>query len=66
MRRTVLTLVGAALIAAASVQVAAAGVRHHVRRAPQAMSQQVRNANAAVLPDSPILYSGGWSAPAGR
>jgi hypothetical protein len=66
MRRTVLTLVSAALIAAASVQVAAAGERNHVRRAPQAMSQQVRNANAAVLPDSPILYSGGWSAPAGR
>ena len=66
MRRTVLTLIGAALIASASVQVAAAGERHYVRQAPQAMSQQVRNANAAVLPDSPILYSGGWSAPAGR
>ena len=66
MRRTIPSLVGAVLIAAVSVQAAAAGERHHVRKAPQVTSQQVRNANAAVLPDSPILYSGGWSAPAGR
>ena len=66
MRGTIPILVGAVLIAAVSVQAAAAGERHHVRKAPQATSQQVRNANAAVLPDSPILYSGGWSAPAGQ
>ena len=63
MRKTVLTLVGAALIAASSVQVASAATNHHARKV-----QQFRNANAAVVvvPDSSYVYSGGWSAPAGH
>ena len=63
MRKTVLTLVGAALIAASSVQVASAATNHRARKV-----QQFRNANAAVVvvPDSSYVYSGGWSAPAGH
>jgi hypothetical protein len=63
MRKTVLTLVGAALIAASTIQIASAGETHHTRKV-----QQFRNANAAVVvvPDYPYVYSGGWSAPAGH
>lgn len=49
---------------------------HHVRKAPQFASEQVRNAHAALiavperpssyLPGAPSMYTGGWSAPAGH
>jgi hypothetical protein len=63
MRKTVLTFLGAALIAASTIQIASAAENHHARKA-----QHFRNANAAVVvvPDSPYVYSGGWSAPAGH
>jgi hypothetical protein len=63
MRKTVLTLFGAALIAASTVQIASAAENHQARKV-----QHFRNANAAVVvvPDSPYVYSGGWSAPAGH
>lgn len=64
MRKTILTTIGAALIAVATTQVAAANEHHHVRKA-----EQFRNAHNAVVvvqPSNPEIYSGGWSAPAGR
>ncbi|MBV8925711.1 MAG: hypothetical protein JOZ74_10135 [Bradyrhizobium sp.] len=63
MRKTILTTIGAALITVATTQLASASEHHHVRKV-----EQFRNANNAVVvvqPSSPI-YSGGWSAPAGR
>ena len=50
MRKTVLTILGALLIAGSAVQMATAS-EHHVRkayRAPIAASQQFRNANNSV------------------
>ncbi|SDH97724.1 MULTISPECIES: hypothetical protein [Bradyrhizobium] len=71
MRKTILTILGSALIVATSVQFAAAAQRHH-RNADQVVTsqQQTRNAYAAwpapaVQPDW-SRYSGGYSAPAGR
>ena len=67
MRKTLLTISAALLIAATTVQIAAAAPRYNAHKV-----QQFRNANAAVVvvPDSPAgysrVYSGGWSAPAGR
>jgi len=67
MRKTVLTLFGALLIAASAAQVASAGETHHARKV-----HQFRNANASVVvvPEAPAaysgIYSGGWSAPAGH
>ena len=46
MRNTVLTVLGAVLIAGSAVQMATASTRHH--RAPAAASQQFRNANNYV------------------
>jgi hypothetical protein len=73
MRKTVLTVLGASLIAALTVQVAAAAEHHHTRKVDRApASAQFRNSNAyeapatvAVQPDW-SRYSGGMSAPAGR
>jgi Ni/Co efflux regulator RcnB len=73
MKKTVLTILGAALVAAATVQFAAAAERHHARKADRLTapaSEQFRNSNAAwpsqqVQPDW-SHYSGGYSAPAGR
>jgi hypothetical protein len=53
MRKTVLTILGSALIAAATVQIAAAAQPNKVRkadRAPAPMSTQIRNANAYASP----------------
>ncbi|MBV9461436.1 MAG: hypothetical protein JO141_28520 [Bradyrhizobium sp.] len=69
MRTTVLTALGAALIAVATTQLASAqdvsiNRHHHARKV-----EQFRNANNAVVvvqPSTPEIYSGGWSAPAGR
>src|SRR5258708_26006511 len=70
MRKTILTALGAALISASTLQIAAAADRHHhvhkVDRA--AASQQFRNANDSVVsPSAAHEYEGhGLSAPAGR
>ena len=64
MRNTVFTALGAALIAIATTQMASAHETHHARKV-----EQFRNANNAVVvapPSTPEIYSGGWSAPAGR
>jgi hypothetical protein len=65
MRKTILTTLGAALIAVSMAQTASAGERHHARKV-----QQFRNANNAVVvvppSNGPQNYSGGYSAPAGR
>ena len=53
MRTTMLTLLGVALIAAATFQVASARERHNVRkaeRAPAFSSRSVRNSNAYLSP----------------
>jgi hypothetical protein len=71
MRKTILTIVGSALIVATSVQFAAAAPRHHGNRAV-ATQQQTRNTDAYASWPSPAAqsdayrYSGGFSAPAGR
>lgn len=65
MRKTVLTALGAALIAIATTQVASANEHHHHAR----KVEQFRNANNAVVvqqPSTAEIYSGGWSAPAGH
>ena len=74
MRKTILTVLGSALIVATSVQFAAAGERHHGKTDRTVTSQhQNRNADAyaawpapAVQSDWTSRYSGGYSAPAGR
>lgn len=71
MRKTILTVLGVALIAASTMQMAAAAETHHSRKAVRApASEQFRNSNASVAPAmiEPVWsrYSGGISAPAGR
>jgi hypothetical protein len=68
MRKTILTILGASLMVASTVQIAAAAEHHRIHRAP--VSEQFRNSNAyaapvAVQPDW-SRYSGGMSAPAGH
>jgi hypothetical protein len=73
MRKTVLILLGSALLASSAIQGAAATERHKARkavRAPAPVSEPFRNSNA-YLPASPVQpdwerYANGWSAPAGR
>jgi hypothetical protein len=71
MRKTILTILGSALIVATSVQFAAAAQRHHGKaNRTVATQQQSRGAYAAwpapTQPDWSYRYSGGYSAPAGR
>jgi hypothetical protein len=71
MQKTILTLLGSALLVTATVQIAdAAQKARKVHRAPAATSEQFRNSNAAwpqqqAQPYWP-RYSGGYSAPAGH
>jgi hypothetical protein len=74
MQKTVLILLGSALLAGFSIQGAAAAEHHKARkavRAPAPVSEPFRNSNA-YLPASPAepdwasRYANGWSAPAGR
>jgi hypothetical protein len=81
MRKTILTVLGAALITASAMQMASAAEHHRYHRtgrAPVGMTDQIRNSNAyadpsvAVQPEWPGYgygdgyYSHGFSAPAGR
>ena len=68
MRKTILIALGVALIAGSTAQMAFARTHHPIRKAPQFTSEQFRNASAAVVAprNAPVLYSGGWSAPAGH
>jgi hypothetical protein len=75
MRNTILTILGASVVAALTVQTAVASEHHHVRKIDRVpASEQFRSSNAyaaaapahaAVQPDW-SRYSGGISAPAGR
>jgi hypothetical protein len=71
MRKTILTILGSALIAASAAQMASAAQPHRSHkadRAPVTTNEQFRDSNAAwpaAQPDWP-RYSGGYSAPAGR
>ena len=82
MSKTILTILGPALLAASTVQIAAAAEHYHGRniyRAPMPISEPIRNSNAFSV--SPYVYaepygyaepawsrytSGALSAPAGR
>jgi hypothetical protein len=75
MRKTILSVLGAAAVAALTVQTAAASEHHHARKIDRATaSEQFRNSNAyaapatiAVEPENWSGYSGGgMSAPAGH
>ncbi|GAA0003701.1 hypothetical protein LUI11_13365 [Bradyrhizobium diazoefficiens] len=66
-------ILSATLIAAATIQTAAASDRHHGRKAhPVPITQSVRNSNAALWPSQPTqpdwsrYANGAMSAPAGR
>jgi hypothetical protein len=77
MRKTILSVLGAAAVAALTVQTAVASEHHHARKIDRATaSEQFRNSNAYAAPASIAVqpewlgwsgYSGGgMSAPAGR
>lgn len=73
MHKTFAVLGAAALIAAATIQTAAASDRHHARKAhPVPITQSVRDSNAALWPSQPTApdwsryANGAMSAPAGR
>jgi hypothetical protein len=74
MRKTILTILGVAVLAGSVVQVSAAERRHvkKVYREPVPATQSFRNSNAYVPPAPPIgydsgpRYTGGISAPAGQ
>jgi hypothetical protein len=70
MRKTIMRLFGASLIAAASVQMASAAQQRHTRPAAEmSVSERARNSNAYAIPAESewARYSGGaLSAPAGR
>jgi hypothetical protein len=75
MRKTILTILGSALLAASVVQVAAAAEQYKDRRAdraPAPVSEPIRDANAYAWsapgfePNWSRYTSGAISAPAGR
>ena len=78
MRKTILTIVGSALLAASTVQIAAAAEHHKARkayRAPAPVSEDFRNSNAYYAPspwpqpdwsDYSRYQNGAESAPAGH
>jgi hypothetical protein len=73
MRRTILTVLGAMLISASSLEIAAAAEHHHVSHTHKldraAASEHFRRASNSVISPSvaPDYYEGhGLSAPAGR
>ena len=66
MRKMVLILVGAVLIAGSTSQIAFSKERYHVRHARQFTSEQFRNSNAAVpAPPSAVNRMGGWASMTG-
>ena len=67
MRKFFMITATTALIATSASQAFAAQPQHHIRKAPQATSGQLRNArNAVEQPAQPAWPYSGWSAPAGR
>jgi hypothetical protein len=69
MRRTILTVLGSALLAASVAQAAAAAEHHDSRKAhrvPVTTSERFRNSNAYVVEPDWSRYENGYSAPAGH
>jgi hypothetical protein len=74
MRKTILTILGSALLAASAVQIAAAAEHYKGQktlRAPAPVTQDFRNSNAywpapTAGPDWSRYQNGAESAPAGR
>ena len=73
MRKAIITILGATLVLASSLQIAGATEYHHARHIHKvdraAIYQQFRRANESVIspPAAPEYYEGhGLSAPAGR
>jgi hypothetical protein len=73
MKKTILTLLTASLIAASAAPIASAAERHHVRKVVRApVSEQIRNANDSAVwsvgprYDSSYVDGHAISAPAGR
>jgi hypothetical protein len=74
MRKTILTILGSALLAASTVQIAAAAEHHKVRkvdRAPAPVSEPFRDTNAygpapLAQPGWSRYQNGAMSAPAGH
>jgi hypothetical protein len=65
MKKTILTILGSALLAASTVQIAAAAEHYKGRRAeraPAPVSEQFRNANNAYGRNANDAY--GWASPA--
>ncbi|QQN62271.1 hypothetical protein JIR23_22080 [Bradyrhizobium diazoefficiens] len=68
--------IAAVLSALTATPAAFATEKHHARKAPQSVSEQIRYTGTAVialperpsnyLPGAPSIYAGGWSAPAGH
>ncbi|HJY91175.1 MAG TPA: hypothetical protein VJ255_12890 [Candidatus Acidoferrum sp.] len=58
MRKIVLALIGAALMAGATTGTAYSKQRHNARDARQFTSQQFRNSNAGEVPALPRTWSG--------
>jgi hypothetical protein len=73
MRKTIVTILGSALLATSMISTASAAEhqRRTTHRAPASISESVRNANAFAAPqpgwtDYTGYYSHGFSAPAGH
>jgi len=72
MRKTILTLLGSAVLVTATAQFALAAQHHQGRKvhhAPAATTEQFRDSNAAwpqQVQGDWSRYSGGYSAPAGH
>jgi hypothetical protein len=68
MRKTLLTVLTAALMAASASQIASATERHHAHKAGRVVaSEPFRNANNSVAAPAPSGWAyGGFSAPAGH
>jgi hypothetical protein len=60
MTKTILRVLGAALLIASTAQLAVAGEHHHARKVVRApVSEQFRNANNTIVtPAQPSWYSG--------
>jgi hypothetical protein len=66
MRKTILTLLGSALIVASTIQIAAAAEqqkKHRIHRAPAPVSQSVRDSNAYYAPTEPSYAPAPWAQP---
>jgi hypothetical protein len=66
MRKTILSMIGVLVFAAATAQAAVASGRHHARMTDRVATEQFRQSNANAAQPDYSRYTGGISAPAGR